>query len=698
MSSKQPTQVQQPTDTLNVRCKSSLFVLESFACSSLFCECNKCIITGRRMCSNVDASGYADVRGGPGSGNSNGSDAIDLRVLCLNGEGLTLKCLPSTLGREVRQLVVDQLPPKAGAKIILHSVDSELTLNKTLQQQGIMGEMATLSCTFVPTNVHAAWRFIHGLATEDEDYSLEGVTTLSHLHNSGVRHVPKSLQKLMLSSNSQIKDLDLPCSLESLSVWGTFVRLQNLNLPVQLRELSLCFKPDFSDKMIDFSKILAQVPLQHLTLSGGCIRNLNLKCATFPPTLETLVLGDFYGSLKSVNFPATLRSLTVGDEFNHSLHGVNLPASLRNLKFGRAFNQSFQGVVLPRNLQELTFGDDFNHSLEGVELPASLGSLTFGWHFNQSLDRMALPKGLGRLVLGPERTHRRVPMPTTLQSLTSGGNFESLDIVRWPDSLRSLTLGGFFNQRLKPGALPGNLQTLIFGDEFNQSLEGVRFPASLQNLTFGRDFSVSRNRDVLDLPQSLQSLHFCPEETSRARGEGLYDVILYAIGPPPPPPPGGAGEWPVVLPNSLQSLTLDFGFNDSLQNMKWPTTLRSLTFGHAFNQILTGMAFPAGLEHLTFGYAFNRSVEGLAFPAGLQRLKFGHSFDQSVERMTLPLGIQSLTFGPRFRQSIEHLSLPSSLSELTFGSSFPLRQLPQQMTLPSTVKCLVVDGDTVSCL
>ena len=40
------------------------------------------------------------------------SDVIDLHVLCLNGDGCALALSPGTLGREVRQLVLEQLGGK----------------------------------------------------------------------------------------------------------------------------------------------------------------------------------------------------------------------------------------------------------------------------------------------------------------------------------------------------------------------------------------------------------------------------------------------------------------------------------------------------------------------------------------------------------------------------------------------------------
>lgn len=45
-------------------------------------------------------------------------------------------------------------------------------LNESLEQQGIVGE-ATLSCTYISTNVHAAWCFLQGMNVADEEFALD---------------------------------------------------------------------------------------------------------------------------------------------------------------------------------------------------------------------------------------------------------------------------------------------------------------------------------------------------------------------------------------------------------------------------------------------------------------------------------------------------------------------------------------------
>ena len=119
------------------------------------------------------AGGYVET--------SAGSDLIDLDVVCLSGEGCVLQVSSSSLGREVRQMVSERLEAKKGARPALHHLAAPLVLHQTLQEQGIEGA-ATLSCTYVPTDLYTAWSFVRGQGPQGSHFSasdgdaLEGVT------------------------------------------------------------------------------------------------------------------------------------------------------------------------------------------------------------------------------------------------------------------------------------------------------------------------------------------------------------------------------------------------------------------------------------------------------------------------------------------------------------------------------------------
>ena len=82
------------------------------------------------------------------------------------------------LGYDLWRLVSEKLPCRPGAKLAVHHVNAKLRLNQTLGEQGMVGTSATLSCTYIQTNVYSAWCYICGLRTCEEDFVLAGITQL----------------------------------------------------------------------------------------------------------------------------------------------------------------------------------------------------------------------------------------------------------------------------------------------------------------------------------------------------------------------------------------------------------------------------------------------------------------------------------------------------------------------------------------
>jgi hypothetical protein len=70
--------------------------------------------------------------------------------------------------------IVSHLPSRKGARLTLHG-DLPLIFQKTLQEQNIVGEAPILSCTYVPTNLHAAWCYLQGIPVSDGEHALKGV-------------------------------------------------------------------------------------------------------------------------------------------------------------------------------------------------------------------------------------------------------------------------------------------------------------------------------------------------------------------------------------------------------------------------------------------------------------------------------------------------------------------------------------------
>jgi hypothetical protein len=275
---------------------------------------------------------------------------IEIQVQCLNGEGCKFCLSGSALGHELRQMVLQLLPSKKGRRFTLHHQDAPLLLTQTLQEQGIVGKMATVSCTFVPTDLHAAWCYAQGFPVSLGECALDGVTNIE-------------------GTNSCISLQYLPGSLETLALGDKFNQtLEPVRLPSGLQTL------EFGD---DFNQTLERVSL--------------------PSGLQTLEFGhDFDQTLEGVSLPSGLQTLTFGYSFNQPLDRVSFPSGLQTLTFGFSFNQPLDRVSFPSGLQTLTFGDSFNQTLERVSFPIGLQTLTFGPDFDQTLEVVRLPSGLVR--------------------------------------------------------------------------------------------------------------------------------------------------------------------------------------------------------------------------------------------------------------------------------------------------------------
>ena len=261
-----------------------------------------------------------------------GETFTELEVLNISGECmLILNVADSMLGRELWNLILDEVPPKPGLQLVV-SHTARLALNESLKQQGLGGQRAQVSATYIPVNLLAALRFAHGDSVEDEEFSLNGITEVTGVDEATsalLHNLPKSLRTLTFAP-------------------GFNQRLQQVRLPPNLR-----------------------------TLTFGTYFNQSLDNVTWPAGLQSLTLGwCFNQSLDNVTWPGGLQSLTFGANFNQSLDNVTWPAGLQNVTFGWCFNQSMDNVTWPAGLQSLTFGQTFNQCLDEVTWPAGIQNLT----------------------------------------------------------------------------------------------------------------------------------------------------------------------------------------------------------------------------------------------------------------------------------------------------------------------------------
>lgn len=169
--------------------------------------------------------------------------------------------------------------------------------------------------------------------------------------------------------------------------------------------------------------------------------------------------------------------------------------------------------------------------------------------------------------------------PPLLMRCTCRG--EEVDREWWPESLREMTFGRWFNDRIHLVVWPDSLETLRFGERFNQSIERVGFPSSLKGLEFS----------------------------------GYFDQSIDRV------------RWP----SSLQRLSLGKSFGHSIDGAVWPATLEGLTLGDRFNKPVDGVAWPPSLKRLTLGKSFDQPVDHVDWPDSLETMTVGKNFDQRVD-------------------------------------------------------------------
>ena len=146
------------------RKKTHIFVLWS--------ACPHDSVTGFVMKSPPGQNKYRRIDGAD-SASAVGKGLIELEVLSISGECmLTLNVADSMLGRELWKMILDKIPSKPGLQLVV-SHTTRLVLHESLQQQGLGGQRKQVSATYMPINLHAAWRFARGGSVEDERVLVE---------------------------------------------------------------------------------------------------------------------------------------------------------------------------------------------------------------------------------------------------------------------------------------------------------------------------------------------------------------------------------------------------------------------------------------------------------------------------------------------------------------------------------------------
>ena len=169
------------------------------------------------------------IDGNLSASNAVGEGIIELDVLSISGECmLTLNVSDSMLGCELWKMILDKVPCKPGRQLVV-SHTSRLVLHESLQQQGLGGQRAQVSATYMPVNLHVAWRFAKGYSVEDAEFSLAGITEMTGLNDeipALLHNLPKSLRTLTFAAGFDrgLADVRLPARPARFDFW---TRLQS---------------------------------------------------------------------------------------------------------------------------------------------------------------------------------------------------------------------------------------------------------------------------------------------------------------------------------------------------------------------------------------------------------------------------------------------------------------------------------------
>ena len=188
---------------------------------------------------STDRTGQPSAMG-PSETQRLGDEELDIEVVGVSGDAFQVRVAKSLIGSELRRIIRDRLPLKAGARVVVMKGSQKLSLPKTLAQQGLVQEKPTsLSYAYESANLQEAWRCIQGHPVEDEPMALEGILQLQGLQETTPFRNLVSLKHLALGND--LEGVPWPSGLERLSFGSKFNQsLQGVAWPSGLQSLSLC--------------------------------------------------------------------------------------------------------------------------------------------------------------------------------------------------------------------------------------------------------------------------------------------------------------------------------------------------------------------------------------------------------------------------------------------------------------------------
>lgn len=299
------------------------------------------------------------------------------------------------------------------------------------------------------------------------------------------------------------------------------------------------------------------------------------------------------------------------------------------------------------------------------------------WHSfccsNKSLHRYTATKGRWHLQL-PYTTRSMLQTLDTLPPAVYGitipfsGDSKVTIPVRFPDTLRVVTIQGRQKIELMSWKLPSFLVELHFSGEFNQPLEFLDLPITLRYLKIGSSFGLFN--------QPLRKLR-CPAGLRVLKINGAFNQPL--------------SRW--KLPQGLRSLSIKGLFNHPVQGWKLPGKLVYLCIKGELNQPVQGWSLPQSLRVLKLRGRFNHPLAGWELPKALVHLEIrvGADFAHSLVQWTLPKNLRVLKLF-NCAENIVGCTLPSNLQHLTVNGY--ITSSMSNWMLPFSLCSLCISADS----
>ena len=212
----------------------------------------------------------------------------------------------------------------------------------------------------------------------------------------------------------------------------------------------------------------------------------SVSAVEWPKTLVRLDLNGFRGSIYGAKWPCALKELYIYT-WSGTLSGAEFPDCLEVLSV-HSFSDELPLVGVKWDSVKILFlvyFDEYMDDTNYIEWPIGLEELNLQ-KFNQPIDEVKWPNTLKVLYFGDwwDENITGVKFPDSLEDLRLGINFRgSLVGVTWPRSLKKLYLGSF-SSSLDGVVWPDSLESLDMGDSFSRPIDGVKWPNSLKKICY----------------------------------------------------------------------------------------------------------------------------------------------------------------------------------------------------------------------